>query len=171
MQNQQQQQQQQLTTAASTTTTNINTTTVDNDVLLDELDMYHALVRFLKYGCEKATATFRASILDKRLLVHVSRLLFKLYKNLVETVQQAPPASTIITTSTTSSTTETTTETSTASKPSSSGQSQKITALVNDLVKHYLIFLDSWTPPISNEFYNQVSSLGRFSLFCQTKLN
>jgi hypothetical protein len=116
----------------------------NSEIDMDDLEFYHSMLRFVKYGCE--LAKFKNMILEKRLLVYLCRFMFKLNKNLIECDNNKTNE-------------ETTANNDQESTNSNTKENNSKLASIKDLIKQHLLFLDNWSQPIPTEYYNQVSFL------------
>ncbi len=113
----------------------------NSEIDMDDLEFYHSMLRFVKYGCE--LAKFKSMILEKRLLVYLCRFMFKLNKNLTENHDEFLISNKD--------------KESINSTNSNINENTSKIASIKDLVKQHLLFLDNWPQPFSTEYYNQVS--------------
>jgi hypothetical protein len=108
---------------------------------MDDLEFYHSMLRFVKYGCE--LAKFKNMILEKRLLVYLCRFMYKLNKNAGECNDNKKNEEKI-------------SNNEKESTISNTKENNSKLASIKDLIKQHLLFLDNWPPPFSTEYYNQV---------------
>lgn len=115
----------------------------------------------LRYGCEQTT--LKNLLLHNRLLVYISKYIFKLNKNLVILNDSKTSAPQMCTTEKKDKSSTTTTSTKSADESQQQLQiaiTKNYLVLFRDLIKQYLLLIDSWpqsAESTSTEFYNQVN--------------
>ncbi|CAF0935213.1 unnamed protein product, partial [Brachionus calyciflorus] len=107
-----------------------------------DLDFYHSLVRFLKYASELANCS--KLIIQNRVIVHLCVYMYKLNKNvsIMDNENKKEPLP------------QTSETTSLEPAPPPILLNKKHYPLFKDLIKQFLILIDSW--PTCSEFYNQI---------------